>query len=262
VSYVAGLSAAATRALLEELDTTPKPGLVDRNGNGAHSDLSFERLHASALALEAVFAKLAWVAVDARPSTELLEEIGEIGRRGERAMLAETGGTNTHRGALWSLGLLVAAAASTNSRDSDAIVRRAADLARLPDRFARYGHSHGRIASRRFGARGARGEAAAGFPHLTNIALPALRAGVATPDVLLRLIATLDDTCVLHRGGPEALLAARHGARTALRAGGVSTTHGRAAIARLDRALLARNASPGGCADVLASALFVSSLAG
>ena len=262
MSYIASLSVAATRALLEELDTTPKPGLVDRNGNGAHLDLSFGRLHASALALEGVFAKLASVAVDAQPSTELREEIGEIGRRGERAMLAESGGTNTHRGALWSLGLLVAAAASTNSRDSDAISRRAADFARLPDRFAGYGHSHGRVASRRFGARGARGEAAAGFPHVTKIALPALRAGVAAPDVLLRLVATLDDTCVLHRGGAEALIAARYAARAALRAGGVSTKRGRAAIARLDAALLARNASPGGCADVLASALFLSSLAG
>lgn len=259
---VTTLSGAATRALLDELDTTPKPGLVDRDGSGAHADLSFSRLHASALALEPVFAKLADVAAGEQPSRELREEIGEIGRQGERAMLRESGGTNTHRGALWALGLLVAAAASTRARDADAIAERAGEFARLPDRFARYGHSHGRIANRRFGARGARGEAAAGFPQVVRVALPALRRGVAPPDVLLRILATLDDTCLLHRGGAAALTVARRGARESLRAGGIATHRGRAALERLDSALLARNASPGGCADVLAAAFFVHAIAG
>jgi triphosphoribosyl-dephospho-CoA synthase len=254
------LAAAATRALLDELETTPKPGLVDRNGSGAHADLSYARLHASALALEPVFAQLALAAAGASPSRVLREEIGELGRRGERAMLRESGGTNTHRGALWALGLLVAAAASTGARDAEAIARRAGEFARLPDRFARYGHSHGRLAAERFGARGARGEAAAGFPHVIKVALPGLRAAAAAPDVLLRVIATLDDTCLLHRGGAAALTAARRGARESLRAGGTATQRGRAALERLDAALLARNASPGGCADVLAAALFLHAL--
>jgi triphosphoribosyl-dephospho-CoA synthase len=257
----ATLSWAATRALLDELETTPKPGLVDRNGSGAHTDLSFSRLRASALALEPVFAKLAMVAAGATPSRELREEIGEIGRRGERAMLVESGGTNTHRGALWALGLLVAGAATIGARDADAIARRAAAFARLPDRFAGRSHSNGLIAARRFGARGARGQAAAGFPHVTKVALPALRRGVAASDVLLRLIATLDDTCLLHRGGAAALGVARRGARESLRAGGLATRRGRAAIERLGAVLLAHNASPGGCADVLAAALFLQAIA-
>jgi triphosphoribosyl-dephospho-CoA synthase len=210
-----------------------------------------------------VFAKLAMGSSrSARPSRELREEIGEIGRRGERAMLVESGGTNTHRGALWALGLARGRRAATiGARDADAIARRAAAFARLPDRFAGRSHSNGLIAARRFGARGARGQAAAGFPHVTKVALPALRRGVAASDVLLRLIATLDDTCLLHRGGAAALGVARRGARESLRAGGLATRRGRAAIERLGAVLLAHNASPGGCADVLAAALFLQAIA-
>jgi triphosphoribosyl-dephospho-CoA synthase len=255
------LAATATRALLDELETTPKPGLVDRDGSGAHTDLSYERLESSALALEPVFAELARVGAGAQPSRALREEIGEIGRRGERAMLAASGGTNTHRGALWALGLLVVAAASVVTKDARAIAERAGELARLPDRFARPSVSNGGVAAHRFGVRGARGEAARAFPHVTHVALPALRTGSPPQDVLLRLMTTLDDTCLLHRGGFAALAIAQQGARESLRAGGVATRAGREAFERLDRALLTRNASPGGAADLLAAAFFLHALA-
>ena len=107
---------------------------------------------------------------------------------------------------------------------------------------------------------GARGEAASGFPHVVGVALPALYAGQALPDVFLRLVATVDDTCVLHRGGSEARTIAQRGARTALRAGGCKTAQGRSSIRALERALIARNASPGGCADLLAAAVFLRDL--
>jgi triphosphoribosyl-dephospho-CoA synthase len=261
MSRVRELGAAATRALLRELETTPKPGLVDRDGNGAHRDLSYARLEASALALESVFVEIAASACDQRPSRELREHLADIGRRGEGTMLAASGGSNTHRGAIWALGLLVASAAASGERSAACIAERAGELARMPDRFAPLAASHGSVAARRFHVDGARGEAASGFPHVVHVALPALRAGQTLPDVFLRLVASVDDTCVLHRGGRQAQAIAQRGARKALRAGGSRTPAGRSSVRELERALLARNASPGGCADLLAAALLLRDLA-
>ena len=251
----------AIRALIRELETTPKPGLVDRRGNGAHLDLSFSLLEASALSLRCAFDEIAEAAKDQEPSKALREELGEIGRRGERTMLRASGGTNTHRGAIWAIGLLVAAAAMRGSRGAESIALRAGALARIGDRFAPPAASHGHVVERRFAVKGARGEAAAAFPHVLQVALPAIRAGEALPDVYLRLVATVDDTCVLHRGGRRALEAARSAARDALVAGGTTTRAGSSMILRLERTLLAHNASPGGCADVLSAALFLNDVA-
>ena len=262
MSRLKELGSAATRALLRELDTTPKPGLVDRNGNGAHRDLSYARLEASALSLETVFVEIAAAAAGQPSSRALREHLGEIGRRGERTMLAASGGSNTHRGAIWALGLLVAGAAGSEERSAERIAGRAAEFARMPDRYAPPQPSHGRIAAKRFGIAGARGEAASGFPHVLRVALPAMRAGHALPDVFLRLVATVDDTCVLHRGGLWAQTTAQRGAAEALRAGGTATRAGASSIRNLERELLARNASPGGCADLLAAALLLHELAG
>ncbi len=100
VSAVASLARAPTTALLDELATTPKPGLVDLEHRGAHRDLCLDRLRTSAHALEPFFAEIAACARDASPSLALREEIGNLGRLGERAMLRASGGPNTHRGAL------------------------------------------------------------------------------------------------------------------------------------------------------------------
>jgi triphosphoribosyl-dephospho-CoA synthase len=253
------LARAATTALLTELRTTPKPGLVDSEHCGAHRDLCPRRFEASALALEATFAELAQTARAAPPTVALREELGAIGRRGERAMLRATGGSNTHRGALWALGLLVASRSSLPPRETDprAIAARAAAFARLPDRFAPRTATHGARAARCYGIGGATAEAGAGFPAVLTVALPRLRAGVAPADVLLALIASVDDSCVFHRGGPSAARFARLGAGAVLRAGGTATAAGRTALARLDAAFIARNISPGGCADLLAAGLFL-----
>ncbi|GAC1500353.1 MAG: triphosphoribosyl-dephospho-CoA synthase [Vulcanimicrobiaceae bacterium] len=262
MSGVAHLARAATTALLDELTTTPKPGLVDLEHRGAHRDLCLDRLHASARSLEPFFAELAASARGHVPSVALREEIGDIGRRAERAMLRASGGPNTHRGALWALGLLVAAAAATGSRpEARAIASVVAELARMPDRFAGDRASHGRGVMRRFGVSGARGEARAGLPHVVNLALPLVRGGTPRADVLLALLERVDDTCVLHRSGARTLAHARRGARQALALGGTATVAGLRATRRLDAYLVAHDASPGGCADLLAAAFFLNAVA-
>jgi triphosphoribosyl-dephospho-CoA synthase len=122
--------------------------------------------------------------------------------------------------------------------------------------------------SERYRVAGARGEARDGFPHALRIGLPALddaRArGIgesgARLDALIAIIASLDDTCLLHRGGLNALDVAQRGAQRVLRQGGASTRKGGVTLKRLEAELLALNASPGGAADLLAATLFLDSL--
>ena len=256
----------AVTALIDEAHLTPKPALVDRRGCGAHADLDLPAMLRSANSLRGAFAAMADAAFGQEPSRSLRETLAVIGREGERAMLAATGGSNAHRGAIWVLGLLTAGVAMADAdRTAGRIAARAAEVARYPDRFAPAGDSNGSRVCLRYGVAGARGEATSGFPHVAHIGLPALLVGRARGlaeedvrlDVLMSLMASLDDTCLLHRGGRAASTTARRGARAVLEAGGASTAMGRQALSRLDAKLLALNASPGGSADLLAAVLFL-----
>jgi triphosphoribosyl-dephospho-CoA synthase len=259
----------AVHALLEEAELTPKPALVDRRGGGVHDDMDLGMLFSSAYALHPTFGTLATRAYGCAPSRRLREELAAIGRRGEGAMFAVTGGVNTHRGAIWALGLLTAAAAMAPSNTPPAdIAALAGRVASFPDRYAPPEASHGSLVTRRYGVAGARGEARRGFPHVVGVALPALRAAreaehperLARLDMLIALIAHVDDTCLLYRGGRAALRDAQAGARAVLAVGGNVTVEGRRAVRSLEMALLRHNASPGGSADLLAAALFLDAL--
>jgi triphosphoribosyl-dephospho-CoA synthase len=265
------LSTLAVSALIEEAELTPKPALVDRRSNGAHHDLDLPRLRRSAVALQDGFADIARAAAVEKSPLRLREQIGRIGRDMERRMLAATGGSNAHRGSIWALGLLVAAASQSRSkRNATHIAAAAAALARLPDPFALRPLSNGERVRLRFGATGARGEAQAAFPHAIGIGLPALRAardrGVpedrARLDALMAIMASLDDTCLLHRGGVAALQAAKRGARAVLAAGGTAAPAGIDRLHRLHAELMALGSSPGGSADLLAVTLFLDRLVG
>jgi triphosphoribosyl-dephospho-CoA synthase len=259
----------AVRALVEEAELTPKPALVDRRGGGAHDDMDLGMLFSSANALRRTFGDLAARAYGRAPSRRLREELAAIGRRGEGVMLAVTGGINTHRGAIWALGLLTAAAVMAPSDAPPAdIAALAGRVASFPDRYAPTEASHGSLVTRRYGVVGARGEARRGFPNVVGVALPALRAAreagrperLARLDALVALIAYVDDTCLLHRGGRPALRDAQAGARAVLAVGGNATVAGRRAVRSLETVLLRHNASPGGSADLLAAALFLDTL--
>ncbi len=270
------LAEAAVWALIAEAELTPKPALVDRRGSGAHRDMNLALLRRSAIALQPTFFALSHAANGVAPSPALREHLGAIGRQGEAHMMQATAGCNTHRGAIWTLGLLCAAASSLAlaERTSSTICYRAAHIASLPDGSAPGPNSqqasHGAAALARYGVRGARGEAAAGFPHVLRRALPVLRSTRATGghedsarlNALLAIMATLDDTCLLHRGGPLALHTAQRGAQRALQAGGAATTAGMRSLLDLDSELLALNSSPGGSADLLAAALFLDRITG
>ncbi len=259
----------AVRALVEEAELTPKPALVDQRGGGAHNDMDLDLLRCSAYALRSTFGNLATRARRCAPSRRLREDLAAIGRRGEAAMFNATGGVNTHRGAIWTLGLLAAAATmvAPGALPAD-ITAVAGRVAVFPDRYAPSETSHGYLVARRYGVAGARGEAKYGFPHVVGVALPALQTAreagcperLARLDALVALIASVDDTCLLYRGGRVVLRKAQTGARAVLAAGGNGTAVGRRALQSLEAALLRHNASPGGSADLLAAALFLDAL--
>jgi len=267
LSLAERLADLAVDALIDEADLSPKPALVDRRGNGAHTDLHLGLMHASALSLWPAFKEMAQAASEVGGvGLPLREAIGRIGREGEQAMLATTNGVNTHRGAIWALGLLVTAAAlEPESTAPGAIALRAARLALLDDRYAPHPLSHGAQVAQRYGARGAREEAQLGFPAVIQRALPQLKHSRAAGhgeqnarlDALLAIMSSLADTCVLYRAGETGLQTMQLGAQAVLDAGGSASLAGRRRLHELDQQLIALNASPGGAADLLAACLFI-----
>jgi triphosphoribosyl-dephospho-CoA synthase len=262
------LAELALQALVAEAELTPKPGLVDRRGSGAHSDLSLDIMRRSASAIAPYFTAMAAASCIAPMDQSLRAEVAAIGREAEAAMLRETGGSNAHKGAIWVLGLLVTATAQSGSLHPGVIAEDAGLLAQLPDSARPQLVSHGDLVRSRYGAKGARGEACAGFPHVVKVGLPVLRAarecGLSETNSrlssLLAIMASLEDTCVLYRGGDEGLQTVKQGAREVLASGGPGCAAGDEMLRRFDRALFARNISPGGSADLLAATLFLDAI--
>lgn len=264
----------AIRSLYREAALAPKPGLVSPGSQGSHRDMDFATFLRSLQALRGYFPAIAACGLQ-RPGFARLRVLGI---EAEADMLAATGGVNTHRGAIFNLGLLCAAAgrliADGETPSAAAACQAvknnwAADildgLAVLP---AASQLSHGLEVARRYGTGGARQEAASGFPAALEIGLPAYRrtlgatgdGELAAVQALFALIAELDDTNLLWRGGPAGLASGRRAASEFLAAGGVLADDWRAHAAAIDRDFVARDLSPGGSADLLGVTLFLAEL--
>jgi len=240
------LSEYAVEALLEEVDLTPKPGLVDRRNNGAHRDMDLPLFHRSAQVLQLYFRRAAELGLE---RADCMPALQQAGREAEASMFAATGGVNTHKGAIYAFGLVIAAQASVLARGGD-VCGTAAALASagVPPEAS----THGRQAWERYGAPGARGEALAGFPHARKAAAVLRERGALA--ALLTLLAETDDTNLLHRGGREGLRFVQEGAADIL-AGPPEAYACR--LEALDAACIQRNLSPGGSADLLALAMLL-----
>ncbi len=224
-SRVSWLADTASACLIDEARLSPKPGLVDSRGSGAHQDLTLALMERSARSLQPTFHALAQQSWRRPADIALRETVGRLGREGEAQMMQATGGVNTHRGAIWALGLLVSAVAMLGGEgQSQTIADTAAALARLPDSLAPKSFSKGLRASRRWQVPGAREEAQRGFPHITALALPQLQQsrarGASEPqarlDALMAIMTSLSDTCVLSRAGMSGLQTMQQGAREVL----------------------------------------------
>jgi triphosphoribosyl-dephospho-CoA synthase len=263
------VAAMAEHSLLLEVSTFPKPGLVSDIDNGSHRDMDAAMFRRSAAAIRPFLREL----VVAGVCNADMATLRRIGLRAERAMLVETGGVNTHRGAIFGIGLLCAAAGLRAGGHGYVNVplgrlvaaRWGRDIVggpRLPD-------SHGEMAGRRYGAGGARQEAARGFPSVYEVGLPALQAAfratggdavAARVQACFELIAILEDTNLLHRGGADGLRYAQQLAQRFLDAGGVRQSHWQARAEAVHHAFVERRLSPGGAADVLAMSVLAADL--
>jgi triphosphoribosyl-dephospho-CoA synthase len=303
----AQIASLARSALTAEVMIAPKPGLVDRLGSGAHKDMDLDLFRVSIDAISPWFEDFARAGMDheGKPLSELFPSLQMIGRAAESAMFAATGGVNTQKGLVFSLGLLCGAAGylcrrrgyaafdrdrqardalpsllpadvcATAAEISAGIVRRCFARPSTPER-----ETYGERIYRLYGLTGARGEAEAGFPHVTSAALPLLRGLLlahGAPDefpgslnshesdaigvaVLLRLMSVVADTNVLGRLGPAALATVQRESGAALRAGGMFTTAGRRRVLDMANRFATLRISPGGSADLLAVTLFLHNL--
>ena len=258
----------ACQALLYEVNITPKPGLVDRINSGSHRDMDIFTFARSTPALQPYFTRCAGIGYDTAdlPAPDTFRALRGPGRLAEGDMLHATGGVNTHKGAIFSLGLLCAAAGRLRGEsrdDPEALLEvcaamtaglTEADFAGLTLESAR---TAGQKLFARYGVAGVRGEAEAGFPLARRCGLVKLEEGLAAGlsendagrAALVAIMARNTDTNVLHRGGPEGQR------RTAARAAALLEEQpfpDEAAMRAFDEALTAENISPGGSADLLA----------
>ncbi len=293
------LQAALRRALIEELDTAPKPGLVDRHDCGSHTDMDYALFVRSTEAVVPHLTRMGMAGYDHAASHDdselpsLFPTIQAIGRQAEASMFEATGGVNTHKGAIFTLGILAAAAgwhagaiaqrgpsggvspAGTYLAQLQATVRALvgpamqAQLAAMERTRALVATgadvplTHGERVFCEHGIAGIRHEAALGFPCVFEVGLPALKAagGISNDaklEALLAIMEVLDDTNVVTRSGIEGLELVKRTAHE-IRA----TAPAADDPARLERLVafndlcLARRISPGGAADLIAASLFV-----
>ncbi|MGJ7498538.1 triphosphoribosyl-dephospho-CoA synthase MdcB [Variovorax sp. RT4R15] len=264
----AALGRAATLALYDELSLAPKPGLVTLIDCGSHDDMDAHTFMRSLFSLRRYFTQIA----DAGFGGADFATLERYGMAAEARMLAATGGVNTHRGAIFMLGLLCAAAgAALREGDSashpyqlrDALHRHWGDA--LARRSQRPPTLPGGIAARRHGLRSASEEASLAFPVLFETALPALTTGLAhglTPhqarlDTLFHVMAVLDDSNLAHRGGLAGLHYAQRTARQFLHRGGIARPGGLQEAQAIADDFVRRRLSPGGAADTLAAACWL-----
>lgn len=260
------IAMSAHKCLLLELETWPKPGLVSHVDSGSHTDMNASTFRASATAIAPYLHAMATAGAHGGDMSWLRT----IGMQAECAMLAATAGVNTHRGAIFGLGLLCAAAgARVTGRVAPSMSLGATVAALWGDQILDGPvllHSHGSRARLKFGAGGARREAALGFPSVYQVGLPTLRrvagdspkrSDAARIETCFALIAHLEDTNLLHRGGLEGLMYAQRAAKFFIAQGGVRAPSWRAHAQAVHRNFVERRLSPGGSADLLAFTLFV-----
>lgn len=265
--YCEYIAVQAYLALTQEVNTTPKPGLVDRNNCGAHKDMTLRHFFASANALRPYFARFVQTGYQTKsqPGKVVLPQIRRIGIEAEAAMLQATHGINTHKGAIFSLGLLCAAAGRLDPKDwrADLLLRQCAQLADgiveqdLRNITAETAKTAGEKVYAEHGICGVRGLAQAGYPVLQDIALPVFhdcllqgmsvnKAGAIT---LLYIIANTDDTNMIFRSDRNTQTQIQNTIKHILDATPYPEFD---TIYELDEIFIKQNISPGGSADLLA----------
>ena len=242
----------ATDALQQELDTTPKPGLIDCHDNGAHSDMNHALMQRSIVALRPYFVKLAVLGFQKELPT--VENLKKIGLEAENAMLEATKGVNTHKGALFALGLALVSAANLYQNGILTPENLQETIEKLASQFPDTTDTHGSRVVSQHNVKGALAMAREGYQPLFTDWLPYYR-GERSEErklkTLLRIMATLDDTNVYHRKGAEGV--------AQMKADSIALLNDfePKKLEQLNQDYNAQGISPGGSADMLALTIFV-----
>jgi triphosphoribosyl-dephospho-CoA synthase len=273
LEYARALARLAVRSLHEELCLYPKPGLVSLVDNGSHDDMNAGTFMRSLFSLRHYFKKICLAGWDDAPFTQLKQ----LGIAAEAAMLKATRGINTHRGAIFSLGMLCATAGRARAQGTPMTpaALRAAMLIRWGEELAMHAAptaatlSNGLRVAARYAASGAREEGALGLPSVFEIGVPALLASRARGasmtharvDTLFALMAHISDSNVYHRAGRQGAQTVRTHAQRFIDLGGTANAHWRAEALASHQLFVRQRLSPGGAADLLAASCLVHAIA-
>lgn len=272
------ISEIAINSMLLEVSATPKPGLVDRNNSGAHKDMDFYTFMKSSASQVHTFYKCALEGLkfEGKDKRELLKLIRPIGIEGENKMLKATNGVNTHKGLIFSLGVIAAATGlqyreTQKNMKAEDICHKVTEIAEgivsreLGNLKNKEALTYGEKLFKNHGIKGIRGEVESGFPTVRDYSLPLLKELMEGKEsindnlvqVLLHLMTVVEDVNILGRHGIEQLEYTKMAAKEALVLGGIFTEKGREKILKLDEEFIKKNISPGGAADLLAVTLML-----
>ena len=281
------IGALAYHALLEEVYTTPKPGLVDLATTGAHTDMDVHTFERSAAALCPWFVRMALEGETFQGiPRELFLKIRTYGIAAEQEMYRATGGVNTHKGLVFTLGIFCAAAGRLIKEGKRITVRELVYMEQLmtaeilkeeilhlvspsdAENRTEGFQTNGIKNLQAYGTAGIRGEALLGYPSVTEAAIPVLQQGkkegrdwnLVKLQVLMTLMSQVQDSNILSRTCPEVLKNVHKEAKMFLDAGGAYQKDAAQILLQMDRSFIKRNISAGGCADILAAAVFLDSL--
>lgn len=266
------IAAQAWLALNHEFAATPKPGLVDRNNCGSHRDMNIKHFFASSNALRSYWEDFAAIGLATHKLSpqEVLQKLRPIGMAAEEAMYRATGGVNTHKGAVFSIGLFCAAAGrlSPDAWTPEALCKECAAISEgiVAADFAGITAENAKTVGERlyaaYGITGVRGQAEKGYPAVLNTGLPVLRQGLAQGlslndagcAALLHLLSVTDDTNLIHRSNRETQLQVQAQVAAILKETPYPSYE---TLEALDREFIKKNLSPGGSADLLAVTYFL-----
>ena len=262
------IGAQAAKALLYEVCITPKPGLVDRNNSGAHRDMDIFTFMASASALQPYFTDCAKIGMETPSPAETFEKIRLRGMVAEGEMRRQTGGVNTHKGAIFTMGLACAAAGQMGAFDAEQLLAKCAAMTHglTAKDFQNVTPASARTAGEKlyaaYGITGIRGQAEAGFPAVKQYGLPVLEKGLAEGlsidragvGALLAILAHTDDTNLITRSDRETQQTTAKNVAALLEEAPYPQWE---TLMKLDRQFTESNLSPGGSADLLALTLFI-----
>jgi triphosphoribosyl-dephospho-CoA synthase len=267
------------KSMLYEVTVAPKPGLVDRFNSGAHMDMDIFTFMDSSLSLNTYFydcVKLGYE-FDVNDYTNILKALRPIGIKAEEKMFKATNGVNTHKGLIFSLGI-ISAAAGVIYRKTNNIYIDELEISKLVKEITKgltdelldienkEKLTYGERLYKRYGVKGVRGEAESGFSTVMKYSLPKLKylmednkyhINDVLVNVLLNLMANTEDSNILGRHNKETLNYVQKESQKAIELGGYFTKEGKAYIESMDKDFIGKNISPGGSADLLAVSIMI-----